>query len=149
MLFAGVRTLRGGGGRARSPLHEFAREYTAAWCSLNPNRVAAHYAERGALTINGGTPAVGREAIADAARAFMTAYPDMQVVMDKLETEDDRTEYHWTFTGTNSGPDGTGHRVRISGYEEWFLGGDGLIIDSQGHYDQAEWDRQVRGTPAS
>ena len=148
MLFAGIRTLRGSAGRAKSPLEEFAREYTASWCSLNPNRVAAHYAERGALTINGGPPAVGRAAIAETAGAFMTAYPDMVVVMDRLETEDGRIEYHWTFTGTNSGPGGTGNPVRISGHEEWFLGDDGLIVDSQGYFDQAEWDRQVRGAAA-
>ena len=36
-----------------------------------------------------------------------------------------------------------GNRVRISGWEEWTLGDDGLIADSQGHYDQAEYDRQI------
>lgn len=39
-------------------------------------------------------------------------------------------EYHWTLEGTNTGPGGTGHKVRISGYEEWKFGPDGLIEDS-------------------
>jgi hypothetical protein len=36
-----------------------------------------------------------------------------------------------------------GRRVRISGFEEWTLGDDGLIAASLGHYDQAEYERQL------
>jgi hypothetical protein len=52
-------------------------------------------------------------------------------------------EYHWTLIGTNTGPGRTGHRVRISGFEEWTIGDDGLIAASLRHYDQAEYDRQL------
>lgn len=38
---------------------------------------------------------------------------------------------------------GTGNRVRISGYEAWTIDADGLIAESQGHYDQTEYDRQL------
>jgi nuclear transport factor 2 (NTF2) superfamily protein len=120
-------------------LDELARSYTEAWCSQDPARVAEHYAPDGSLTINGGTPAVGREAITEAARSFMTAFPDMQVLMDELRG----AEYHWTLVGTNTGPGGTGTRVRISGYEEWTIGDDGLIAASLGHFDEAEYARQV------
>jgi hypothetical protein len=148
LLFAGIRTLRSGATTRtpNSPLHEFAREYTAAWCSGNPARVARFYAVRGALTIYGGPPAAGRAAITESARGFMTAFPDMVVKMDRLElTGGGLTEYHWTLIGTNTGPGGTGNAVKISGYEEWLIGDDGLIADSQGHFDQAEYDRQLRG----
>jgi hypothetical protein len=56
----------------------------------------------------------------------------------------DRVRHHWTFTGTNSGPGGTGDKVQIDGYEDWRIGPDGLIADSKGHYDAQDWDRQVR-----
>src|SRR5439155_9419196 len=52
-------------------LRDFARRYTEAWCSGDPVRVAEHYAADGSLTINGGTPSVGRAAITEAARSFM------------------------------------------------------------------------------
>src|SRR3989304_2971748 len=52
-------------------------------------------------------------------------------------------EYHWTLVGTNTGPGGTGNRVRISGFEEWTIGDDGLVAESQGHFDQAEYDPQL------
>ncbi len=124
-------------------LLDLARRYTEAWCSQDPARVAEHYAAGGSLTINGGTPSVGRAAITEAARSFMTAFPDMRVLMDEVIVKDDAAEYHWTLVGTNTGPGGTGRRVRISGFEEWTIGNDGLVAESQGHYDQAEYDRQL------
>jgi len=69
----------------------------------------------------------------------MDAFPDLQVLLDDVRLRERGAEYHWTLVGTNSA---TGKRVRISGYEEWTLAS-GLITSSQGHYDQAEYDRQV------
>jgi uncharacterized protein (TIGR02246 family) len=131
-------------------LLEFARRYTEAWCSQHPERVANHYAPDGSLTVNDGPPSVGRAAITEVARSFMSAFPDLQVLMDDLVVDGDRTEYHWTLVGTNTGPGGTGNRVRISGFEEWTIGGDGLVAASLGHFDQVEYDRQLaHGVEAS
>jgi predicted ester cyclase len=127
----------------RDRLLEFARRYTEAWCSRQPAGVADHYAPDGSLTVNDGPPAVGRAAVIEVARSFMSAFPDLQVLMDDLVVDDDRTEYHWTLVGTNTGPGGTGNRVRISGFEEWTIGDDGLVAASQGHFDQTEYDRQL------
>jgi predicted ester cyclase len=122
---------------------DFARRYTEAWCSQDPASVAEHYAPEGSLTINGGPPSVGRAAITEAARSFMTAFPDMRLLMDDLRVQDGGAEFHWTLIGTNSGPGGTGKRVRFSGFEEWTIGDDGLVAESQGRFDQAEYDRQL------
>ena len=46
--------------------------------------------------------------------------------------------------GTNTGPGGSGKRVRIIGFEEWTFGADGLVAESQGHFDQAEYQRQLK-----
>ena len=121
----------------------FAMRYTAAWCSQDPASVAAHFSPGGSLTINGGAPAVGRSAIAEAAQGFMTGFPDLRVTMDEIELRDDRAHYHWTLTGTNTGPGGTGHNVRISGFEIWQIGPDGLIASSQGHFDSADYQSQL------
>jgi len=67
----------------------------------------------------------------------------MVIAMDSLHVEGDAVEYHWTLTGTNTGPGGTGHAVRISGYESWTLGPDGRIARSLGHFDEAEYRRQL------
>ena len=43
------------------------------------------------LSVNDAPPAVGRSAIAEVARGFMTTFPDMIVTFDKLEARGDRT----------------------------------------------------------
>ena len=125
-------------------LQDFARRYARAWNTQDPRRVAAFYAESGSLSVNGGAPAVGRQAIAEVARSFMTAFPDMEVSCDELKQRPDGTAFHWTLAGTNTGPGGTGKRVCISGYELWQLDAHGLIARSDGHFDDAEYQRQLR-----
>ena len=127
-------------------LNKFAQRYAKAWCSQNPEKVAAFFGENGSISINNAPPAVGRAAIGQEAQAFMTTFPDMIVTFDKLEPRCDRTAFHWTLTGTNTGPGGTGKRVRISGYELWKIDNDGLIAESKGHFDAAEYDRQLKGS---
>ena len=129
----------------RDKLRDFALRYTAAWCSRNSASVAAFYSPDGSLTINGGAPAAGRAAIAEAAQAYMTAFPDLELFMDDLVIQGDRAVFHWTCTGANTGPGGTGRRVRFSGFEVWKIGDDGLIGESQGHYDAADYQRQIEG----
>lgn len=124
-------------------LRAFAERYTDAWCSMDPARVAAHFAPEGWLAINGGTPAVGRAAITEVARSFYVALPDMQVYLRDVVAHVDRIAYHWTFTGTNTGPGGTGNAVRVDGFEAWVLDESGLIASSQGQYDAAEYARQL------
>ena len=121
----------------------FAMNYAAAWSSGDPEQVARFFAEDGSLSINGGPPSVGRAAIADDARGFMTAFPDMVVSLDALTPTDLGTEFHWTLTGTNTGPGGKGNRVKISGYELWRIDADGLIAESKGQFDADEYARQL------
>jgi hypothetical protein len=123
----------------------FARRYASAWCSQNPESVAAFFAENGLLRVNDGSPAVGRVAIAEVAQGFMRDLPDMIVTMDDVTHGSDGTKFHWTLTGTNTGPGGTGKRLRISGYELWKLDPDGLLAESKGHFDSAEYERQLKG----
>jgi uncharacterized protein (TIGR02246 family) len=55
----------------RAELDKFAARYAKAWCSQDPDSVAAFFAENGSLTVNDGPPAVGRSAIAEVVRGFM------------------------------------------------------------------------------
>ena len=99
-------------------LNQFASRYTAAWCGQHAGSVASFFEEQGSLKINDGSPAVGRAAITNSAQSFMTAFPDIVVKMDRLVVKEAKTEYHWTLTGTNTGPGGTGKFVKIRGFEE-------------------------------
>ena len=124
-------------------LRNFAGRYTAAWCSQDPASVAAFFAPEGSLRVNDDEPAVGRDAITGVAEGFMSAFPDMQVLMNGVEANGDQAVYRWTLVGTNTGPGGTGRPVRISGFEEWRIGADGLIAESQGHFDSDDYQRQL------
>ena len=126
-------------------LRDVATRYTAAWCSQDPARVAAFFSPDGSLKVNDSAPAVGRAAITDVARGFMTAFPDMQVLMDDVSGDGRAAIYRWTLVGTNTGPGGSGRAVRISGFEEWRLDADGLIAESLGHFDAVDYQRQLEG----
>ncbi len=126
-------------------LTELGTIYAAAWSSQDPDRLAGFYAEDGVLQVNAGDPSVGRAAVRATAEGFMTAFPDMVVRMDSMIPTPTGAVFHWTWTGTNTGPGGTGHAVHLTGYEEWTLGPDGLIHRSLGHFDESEYQRQVTG----
>jgi len=124
-------------------LNAFAADYAAAWSSQNASRVAVHYSPLGTLSING-AKAIGRGAVTADAQNFMSAFPDMVVALDSLVVTGEHPVFYWTLTGTNTGPGGTGKAVRFSGYESWTLGPDGLIALSDGHFDSAEYQRQLK-----
>ncbi len=124
-------------------LQRFGTDYAAAWSSQQPEQVAFYFAPDGSLTVNKGHPAVGAEAIAQVAAGFMNAFPDMVVRMDSLVTGPDGPAFHWTLTGTNSGPNGTDNKVRISGVERWTMAADGRVQISDGNFDAAEYERQI------
>jgi len=130
-------------------LREFAARYAGAWCSQDPAAVANFFAPEASLTINGGVPALGRAAIAREALAFMSAFPDLRVTFDRLLPRGEQVEFHWTLEGHNNGPGGTGAYVRISGWERWTIGGDGLVAASEGHFDAREYARQIESGPAA
>ena len=125
-------------------LLQFGKQYAAAWCSQQPDSVAAYFSSTGSLSVNAITPAVGREAIAKVAAGFMTAFPDIIVVMDSFIMQPGATAFHWTLTGTNTGPGGTGNKVKISGVELWQFDAAGLIQESKGSFDVDEYNRQLK-----
>lgn len=124
-------------------LKAFATRYAAAWSSQDPVALASFYAENGSLRVNNGEASIGRDAIAETARSFMAAFPDMVVRLIEVRQTNNHVEFHWRWTGTNSGPSGTGNAVYIQGYEQWTLDEDGLILQSLGYYDEAEYQRQL------
>ena len=111
-------------------LDALAERYVAAWSSGEPEQVAAFFAADGKLIINDAEPRVGRAEITAAARGYMAAFPDLRMTLDALDGAGRDVRLRWTFTGTNTGPAGTGNFVHVLGHEEWRLGDDGLIAVS-------------------
>lgn len=105
---------------AAKELNDFASRYAAAWSGRDPINFAAFYAENGSLRINHGEPAEGRDAVAQMAQGFMTAFPDMVVRL-----------------------------VDLRGHERWTIDEDGLILESLGHLDDDEYRRQLNADSES
>ena len=120
-------------------IHDFAARYATAWCSGNPQRVAAFFTRNATLTVNGGPPAPALEI----ARAFMRDFPDLIVTCGKVERRGNQTAFHWTLSGTHAG---TGKHVLIRGYELWKIDDAGLIAESIGYFDATDYERQLRST---
>jgi hypothetical protein len=123
--------------RKTAQLRRLAKRYADAWCSHDLESVVAFYAPTAWISVNDRAPAP----IGEVARSFMRDFPDMVITLDKLEPRGDRIAFHWTLTGTYAG---TGNHVRITGYELWKIDGAGLIAESSGHFDAAEYERQIR-----
>lgn len=124
---------------------DIGRRYTEAWCSHDPRAVASFYAENGRIVINDGEPCEGRDGIAEMAHGFFSSFPDLVVKMDAIRTSGTYVVYLWTLEGTNTGPGGTGNRVEVSGWEYWHMTNDGLVAESAGHFDTADYERQIAG----
>jgi nuclear transport factor 2 (NTF2) superfamily protein len=124
---------------------EFGENYTEAWNSRKPEKMASFYAENGTLVVNNGRPAKGRQQLAETARSYMEAFPDLQLRMDSMVDGPGTYKYHWTFKGTNTGPGGTGNKVYFNGFEEWTMNKERLIQKSIGSYNAEEYNRQVNG----
>lgn len=122
---------------------DFGKKYAAEWSGQNAEAHAKFFSHDGSQSVNNGTPAVGRDAIAKVAQNYMTAFPDMLVVCDSLPTTSRGVEFHWTLTGTNTGPNGTGKKVNIRGVEILQFDSNGLITESNGSFDEKEYNRQL------
>ncbi len=132
----------------KNDLTDMGTRYAAAWSSQDPAKLASFYSENGSLIVNGGPPSTGRAAIAKKAQSFMSAFPDMVVKLERMDQHGAHPVFRWRWTGTNTGPGGTGKFVRITGYEEWTMDPAGHIAKSEGHYDESEYQRQLRtGAP--
>jgi hypothetical protein len=83
----------------------------------------------------------------------MDAFPDLQVTMEHLWGSIATPfcfSYFWRLDGTNTGPNGTGKRVSITGYEEWRISENWLITFSKGRFHEEEYKRQLEhGVEAS
>ena len=100
---------------------ERAKAYTEAWWSHVPEAVSSFYAEDGCITINGGKPSNGRGEVAEMARGFIGAFPDIIVHMDDIRSAGTHAVYRWTLEGQNTGPEGTGNYVKVRSYSSLFI----------------------------
>ena len=121
---------------------EIAKKYAEAWSSHNPTAVAAFFAENGRISVNGQV-SLGRGEIANMAQGFFEQIPDIVIHADAVRSAGTHMIVLWTFEGTNSGPDGNGNKVKVSGWEYWLLKDSNLVEESLGHFDDDDYQRQL------
>jgi uncharacterized protein (TIGR02246 family) len=119
-----------------------AASYTAAWNSGSAEAVASFYAEAGGIVINRGTPWEGRAGVQAMAEGFFADVPDLNLTCDGVRIAGDHVAFLWTFTGHHAE---TRNPLRITGWEEWDLDGEGKVMASLGWFDATDYDRQVAG----
>jgi uncharacterized protein (TIGR02246 family) len=119
-----------------------AADYTAAWNSGSAEAVAAHYAEDGGIVINAGAPWTGRDGVRRMAEGFFADVPGLTLSCDDIRVSGSHAVYVWTFTGKDAG---TGHPLKIRGWEEWDLGDDLKVRASRGWFDAEDYARQAAG----
>ncbi len=121
-------------------ISEMAESYTKAWCSGDPEQVASHFDEYGGISVNNGDNLVGHDALVEMAQGFYDEFPDLKVHMDAIRSARDNAVYFWTLEGTHRK---TENRVKIQGWEEWAISRDYKILQSMGHFDEEEYQRQI------
>lgn len=127
-------------------IEQIAADYTAAWNSKSAQAVASFFAEDGVIVINRGEPWNGRARVQDMAAGFYADVPDLTLTCDSVRAAGDHVIFVWTFTGHDAG---TGNRLRIHGWEEWDMDGDGKVKSSRGWFDADDYARQVAGSPGA
>lgn len=121
-------------------IQAIAADYTDAWNSGSAEAVASFYAEDGSIVINRGTPWKGRAGVQAMAAEFFADVPDLTLTCDGVRIAGDHVAFLWTFTGHQRE---TRNPLRITGWEDWDLDGEGKVIASLGWFDAADYARQV------
>jgi uncharacterized protein (TIGR02246 family) len=124
---------------------QLAQRYAKAWSSHDPEQVATVFAPDATFVTTGGDSYRGHDGIRRLVGEVLAEVPDMQLVMDSLESEADHLVFHWTFIGTHTA---SGRNVQISGTETWRLDASGLIAESHEHYDADAYAAQIEAPPA-
>ena len=122
-------------------IQTMAESYADAWSSGDSARVASHYAEDGAISINDGDLIEGRAAVQQMVEDFYAQIPGLTVHLDAIKTAGSNAVFHWTLEGVHAE---TGKTMKIAGWEEWELSPDCKVRTSRGRFDAEEYDRQVR-----
>lgn len=119
---------------------QIAEMHCAAWTRRDMKAVADRYSETVSFGMNGGAPMTSRSEIADMAEGFMSDFPDLVLVCDRVLVADHHMVYVWTFEGHHRT---TGNFVRFSGWEEWDLDENLKVVKSLGWFDAEDYERQV------
>lgn len=125
-------------------LKAFAKEYAAAWSSINPANVLALHSENSRLSVNDGEPAIGKNAIRKIIDDFMRGYPDLHIQVNDVVEEPTGTVFYCNVIATNSGPGGTGEKINMAVQEFWRFDDNGKFIEIEAYDDPEKFNRRLK-----
>jgi steroid delta-isomerase-like uncharacterized protein len=120
----------------------------AAWNRSDPDGVVADIADDVIWRdVALGRPLQGRDALRDAARAFMTAFPDLRVTVSSYTVDGPRLVSEWMSTGTHQGVlmgmEPTGRWIENYGAMVTTCDDDGLVIEGAVYWNPLAMFRQL------
>ena len=132
----------------RDELLQRADDLVAAWNRGDADGVAAFYRDDSEFRdIAAIDVARGREGARHAAHVYMTAFPDLHIIVRTTIVDGDRLAQEWTATGTNDGElkglAATGGRVEVDGCTTVAFNEDGTVRASHLYWDVAGLMRQL------
>jgi steroid delta-isomerase-like uncharacterized protein len=118
-----------------------------AWNAHDSQAIARFYAEDATLHDAGGQTATGRAAIAERARLYLDAFPDMRLEVGPIEVDGNTCTMEWTARGTHGGSlagmPPTGRAVVVEGCDVAQFGEDSLIHSETDYWNEAAMMRQL------
>lgn len=119
---------------------ELAKEHAAAWSKNKPEKIGMLFTERGSITVNGGEPHVGRDAIVESAKQLLAAFPGLEVHCEATRHAGRRAVFVWTLLGRHAE---SGNDVVLPGWHEWEINDDMGVTRCRGFYDAEDLQRQI------
>jgi steroid delta-isomerase-like uncharacterized protein len=132
----------------RRQMIDRASEALAAWNRGDPEGVVANMAEDVIWRdVALGMPTQGRQALLEAAQAYMTAFPDLRLSVSSYTIDGPRLVQEWTSTGTHQGElmgmAPTGRWTEIYGAIVTTCDDDGLVIEGAVYWNPLAMFRQL------
>jgi ketosteroid isomerase-like protein len=121
-----------------------ASDHAAAWTRGDVVATTHMYAVGAQISVNGGAPHVGQQALQDSAQTLMDSFEkDLRVHVRETRFAQGRAIFVWVLEGTHKE---TGNRVVLPGWHEWTLDENGQVKECLGFYDASEMERQTAGS---
>ncbi|MGH9143873.1 MAG: ester cyclase [Vicinamibacterales bacterium] len=123
----------------RAELQGLAQRYADAWQHREPAAIAQFYASNGVVESPIYATLHGRKAIADAARAFFSSFPDAVIAADAVIVDPPHAASFTTVNATHVnaffGMPGTNRHIEFRSAQLLEMDGDGLIARERRIYD--------------
>ena len=120
------------------------------WNEKDLDAVDSYFAEGIIRKVNGVNLATNKNELKANMQVYFTGFPDLEIQMDDVISDDNEIYLNWTITGTNTGMFGdlppTGKKIKISGITRMEFDQDGKITLEEVYYNELSLLQQMGHT---